>query len=54
MPILRPDITDPNEIKFTVITEHIPQVISNVKFRASIIQEHKEVANDVTFLKILP
>ena len=54
MPILRPDINDPNEIKFTVITEHVPQVISNVKFRASIIQEHKEVANDVTFLKIVP
>ena len=54
MPILRNDIEDPNEIKFTVITEHLPQVNSNVKFRASIIQEHKEVANDVAFLKIVP
>ena len=54
MPILRQDIKDPNEIKFTVITEHVPQEISNVKFRASIIQEHKEVANDVALLKIVP
>ena len=54
MPILRQDMNDPNEIKFTVVTEHVPQVISNVKFRASIIQEHKEVSNDVAFLKIVP
>jgi hypothetical protein len=54
MPVLKHDIENPNEIKFTVITEHVPQVNSNVKFRASIIQEHKEVANDVTFLKIVP
>ncbi|HEY9398313.1 MAG TPA: hypothetical protein VIP29_00290 [Nitrososphaeraceae archaeon] len=53
MPILRQDIKDGNEIKFTVITEHVPQAISNVKFRVSIIQEHKEVADDVTFLKII-
>ena len=50
MPILRHDMKDPNE----VMTEHVPQVNSNVKFRASIIQEHKEVANDVAFLKIVP
>jgi hypothetical protein len=54
MPILRQDIKDGNEIKFTVITEHVPQAISNVKFRVSIIQEHKEVADDVAFLKIIP
>jgi hypothetical protein len=53
MPILRQDIKDGNEIKFSVITEHVPQAISNVKFRVSIIQEHKEVADDVTFLKII-
>jgi hypothetical protein len=54
MPILRQDIKEGNEIEFTVITEHIPQEISNVKFRVSIIQEHKEVADDVAFLKIVP
>jgi len=54
MPILKQDIKEGNEIEFTVITEHVPQEISNVKFRVSIIQEHKEVADDVAFLKIVP
>jgi hypothetical protein len=54
MPILRQDIKEGNEIEFTVITEHVPQEISNVKFRVSIIQEHKEVADDIAFLKIVP
>lgn len=53
MPILKQDMKNQNEIKFTVITKHVPQEISNVKFRAAIIQEHKEVANDVAFLKII-
>lgn len=54
MPILKQDIKDVNEIKFTVTTEHVPQRLSNVKFRASIIQEHKEVADNVAFLRIVP
>lgn len=54
MPVLRQDLKDQNEIKFTVITKHVPQGSSNVKFRATIIQEHKEVADDVVFLKIVP
>ena len=37
MPILRQDLKNHNE----------------VKFRATIIQEHKEVADDVAFLKIV-
>lgn len=54
MPVLRQDMKNQNEIKFTAITTHAPQVSSNVKFRATIIQEHKEVADDVAFLKIVP
>jgi hypothetical protein len=54
MPILRQDIKDENEIKFTVITEHVPRTLANVKFRVSIIQEHKEVADNVAFLRIVP
>jgi hypothetical protein len=53
MPVLRQDLKNQNEIKFTVMTKHVPQVSSNVKFRATIIQEHKEVADDVAFLKIV-
>ena len=54
IPILKQDIKNANEIKFAVITEHIPNVVSNVKFRASIIQEHKEVANHVAYVKVTP
>ena len=54
MPILKQNIIDGNEIKFTVSTEHLPQTLSNVKFRASIIQEHKEVADNVAFIRIVP
>jgi hypothetical protein len=54
MPVLRQDMKNQNEIKFTAITTHVPQGSSNVKFRATIIQEHKEVADDVAFLKIVP
>jgi len=50
----RQDLKDASKIRFVVTTDHVPQVTSNAKFRASIIQEHKEVANHVAFLKILP
>ena len=53
MPVLRQDLKDTSEIRFVVTTDHVPQVSSNVKFRTSIIQEHKEVANHVTFLRIV-
>ena len=54
MPVLRQDLKDTSEIKFVVTTDHVPQVSSSVKFRASIIQEHKEVSNHVAFLRIVP
>jgi hypothetical protein len=54
MPILKQDIKNVNEINFTAVTEHVPEKLSNVKFRASIIQEHKEVADVVAFLRIIP
>jgi hypothetical protein len=54
MPILKQDIKNVNEVSFTAVTEHVPEKLSNVKFRASIIQEHKEVADVVAFLRIIP
>lgn len=54
MSILKQEIKNVNEINFTAITEHVPEKLSNVKFRASIIQEHKEVADVVAFLRITP
>ena len=51
--IFKKDLEDKNIIEFIAITKHVPQKeFSKVKFRTSIIQEHKEVANDILFLKI--
>ena len=41
-------------IEFTVATNHIPAGDhSSVKFRVSIIQEHKEVVSDIAYIKIV-
>ncbi len=51
--IYKKDLEEKRIVDFIAITQHIPQNdFSKVKFRASIIQEHKEVTNDILFLKI--
>lgn len=42
-------------INFTATTNHVPGAdeYSNVKFRVSIIQEHKEVVSDIAYTKII-
>ena len=41
-------------VEFTATTQHVPTGdYSNVKFRVSIIQEHKEVASDLAHIKII-
>ena len=41
-------------IEFTAMTSHVPAGDhSNVKFRVSIIQEHKEVASDIAYIKVV-
>lgn len=45
------DISGLNKITFTARTNHTPRDASaKVKFRVSIIQEHKEVASDISYL----
>ena len=52
--IFKSELAGRNTINFTATTNHVPKgEYSNVKFRVSIIQEHKEVVSDVTFTKIL-
>ena len=52
--IFRDDIGDNKTLKFIANTKHVPSAnSSNVKFRATIIQEHKEVASDITNIKIV-
>lgn len=50
--LFKSDLTNPKIIEFSAITTHIPIDQSKVKLRTSIIQEHKEIANDVVFLEI--
>ena len=51
--IYKKDLEEKRIVDFIAITQHLPKNdFSKVKFRASIIQEHKEVINDILFLKI--
>jgi hypothetical protein len=51
--IYKKDLEEKRTIDFIAFTPHIPKnEVSKVKFRISIIQEHKEVANDILVLQI--
>jgi hypothetical protein len=51
--IFKKEIKDPKIIKFKAFTNHVPKnKESNVKFRVTLIQEHKEIASDIKFIKI--
>jgi hypothetical protein len=51
--IYKKDLEEKRVVDFIAISQHLPKNDSSkVKFRASIIQEHKEVINDILFLKI--
>jgi hypothetical protein len=43
-----------NMVEFTAMIEFEPNQPHDVKFRVSIIQEHKEIESDVVFAKLLP
>ena len=43
-----------NMVEFTAIIEFEPSQTHDVKFRASIIQEHKEIESDIVFAKLTP
>lgn len=52
--IFKSELAGKNTINFTTTTNHIPaDKYSNVKFRVSIIQEHKEVVSDIAYTKII-
>lgn len=50
--IFKKEMRDPRLIRFRIITNHIPSGESNVKFRVTLIQEHKEIEHDIQFIKI--
>ena len=52
--IFKSELEGSPAINFTATTSHIPAgEYSNVKFRVSIIQEHKEVVSDIAYTKII-
>ena len=52
--IFKSELADSTTINFTATTNHVPSgEYSNVKFRVSIIQEHKEVVSDIAYTKII-
>jgi hypothetical protein len=52
--IFRTELGGANPVEFTAVTKHVPAAdYSSVKFRVSIIQEHKEVVSDVANVRIV-
>jgi hypothetical protein len=52
--IFRAELGGRTTIEFTATTNHVPAgAHSGVKFRVSIIQEHKEVVSDIAYTKIV-
>ena len=49
--IISKDIMPDNKAKFTAVIEFEPEQSLDVKFRASIIEQHKEVESDQLFAK---
>ena len=52
--IFKSELAGKNTIDFIATTSHVPVgEFSNVKFRVSIIQEHKEVVSDLAYIRIV-
>src|SRR5262245_40738334 len=52
--IFKDDLKDQNYLEFTAVTSHKPRNgHTNAKFRVAIIQEHKEVASALAYVKII-
>lgn len=51
--IMKKELQNPSSIRLKAITKHVPKSIeSAVKLRATLIQEHKEIASDIKIIKI--
>jgi hypothetical protein len=52
--IFKAELGGRTTVEFTTITNHVPAGdYSSVKFRVSIIQEHKEVVSDIAYVKVV-
>lgn len=51
--IFRTELKGATTIDFVASTKHVPpSESSNVKFRVSLIQEHKEIFSDIAYIKV--
>ena len=51
--IMKKELQNPGSIRLKAITKHVPKSTESVvKLRATLIQEHKEIASDIKFIKI--
>ena len=51
--IFRDELKGRNGVEFVASTRHVPSGASNVKFRVSLIQEHKEIFSDIAYIKVV-
>ena len=51
--IMKKELQNPSSIRLKAITKHVPKSTESVvKLRVTLIQEHKEIASDIKFIKI--
>jgi hypothetical protein len=51
--IMKKELQNPSIIRLKAITKHVPKSTESVvKLRVTLIQEHKEIASDIKFIKI--
>jgi hypothetical protein len=52
--IFKTELGGKNPVEFTATTKHVPTSgHSSVKFRVSLIQEHKEIFSDVVYMRVV-
>lgn len=51
--IFRDELKGRNGVEFVASTKHVPSGSSSVKFRVSLIQEHKEIFSDIAYIRVV-
>lgn len=51
--IFKAELKGSTTIDFVASTKHVPAESSSVKFRVTLIQEHKEIYSDIAYIKVV-
>lgn len=51
--IFKAELKGSTTIDFVASTKHVPVESSSVKFRVTLIQEHKEIYSDIAYIKVV-